>query len=94
MTALHKEQALSVRLGDTLELVLLLDGVGVRGTLSSVDELVSKALSNGLDVAERGLTSTLGEEGDGLEKAERNTEQSAQCQLRREKEMMDDGATS
>lgn len=57
---------LSVGLGDTLELVLLLDGVRVGGSLSGVDQLLSEALSNGLDVAESGLTGTDGEEGDGL----------------------------
>ncbi|GMT31387.1 hypothetical protein PFISCL1PPCAC_22684, partial [Pristionchus fissidentatus] len=39
----------TVRLGDTLELVLLLDGVAVRRSLGGVDELISKALSDGLD---------------------------------------------
>lgn len=38
------------------ELILLLDGVGVGGALGSVDELISEALSNGLDVAESRLT--------------------------------------
>lgn len=57
---------LPVALGNTLELVLLLDGVRVGGTLGSVDQLISEALSNGLDVAESGLASTSGEEVDGL----------------------------
>jgi hypothetical protein len=57
---------LSVALGHTLQLVLLLDSVRVAGTLGSVDQLLSKALSNGLDVAERGLAGTSGEEGDSL----------------------------
>jgi len=57
---------LSVALGDTLQLVLLLDSVRVAGTLSSVDQLLSKALSNGLDIAERGLAGTSGEERDSL----------------------------
>jgi len=57
---------LSVGLGDTLELILLLDGVRVAATLGSVDQLLSKALGNALDVAERGLTGTDGEEGDTL----------------------------
>ena len=57
---------LSVGLGDTLELVLLLDGVRVGGSLGGVDQLLSKALSNGLDVAESSLTGTDGEEGNGL----------------------------
>ena len=57
---------LSVGLGDTLELVLLLDGVRVGRTLGGVDQLFSKALCNGLDVAESGLTGTNGQEGDSL----------------------------
>ena len=60
------QKDLSVGLGNTLELVLLLDGVGVRGTLGGVDQLVGKALSNGLDVAERSLASTLGQQRDSL----------------------------
>lgn len=62
----RKAMRLSVGLGNTLELVLLLDGVRVGGTLGGVDELLSKALGNGLDVAESGLTGTDGQEGDGL----------------------------
>lgn len=57
---------LPVGLGNTLELILLLDGVGVGGSLGGVDKLVSEALSNGLDVAEGSFTSTSGEEVDGL----------------------------
>jgi hypothetical protein len=57
---------LSVALGHTLQLILLLDSVRVAGTLSSVDKLLSKALSNGLDIAERGLAGTSGEERDSL----------------------------
>ena len=66
LPAKDERRHLAVRLGNTLELVLLLDGVRVGGSLSSVDELLSKALSNGLDVAERGLTGTDGEKSDGL----------------------------
>lgn len=57
---------LSVRLGDTLQLVLLLDGVGVGAALGGVDELFSQALSNGLDIAESGFTGTNCQESDGL----------------------------
>jgi len=57
---------LSVGLGNTLELVLLLDGVAVAASLSSVDQLLSQALGNTLDVPEGGLTGTDGEERDGL----------------------------
>ncbi|KAF8373394.1 hypothetical protein PRIPAC_79823 [Pristionchus pacificus] len=49
-------QAGTVKLGDTLELVLLLDGVAVgagggrgRGFLGGVDQLVGQALSDRLD---------------------------------------------
>ena len=63
----YKERTpLSVGLGDTLELILLLDGVRVGRTLGGVDELLSKALSNRLDVAESGLTGTDGQESNGL----------------------------
>jgi len=57
---------LSVGLGNTLELVLLLDGVAVAASLSGVDQLLSQALGNTLDVPEGGLTGTDGEERDGL----------------------------
>ena len=57
---------LSVALGDTLQLILLLDSVRVAASLGGVDQLFGQALSNGLDVAERGLAGTGGEEGDGL----------------------------
>jgi hypothetical protein len=42
-------------LGNTLKFVLLLDGIRVGGSLGGVDELISKAFSNGLDVAESRL---------------------------------------
>lgn len=57
---------LSVGLGDTLELVLLLNGVRVAGTLGGVDQLLSQALGDRLDVAERGLAGTGGQEGNSL----------------------------
>jgi len=57
---------LSVGLGHTLQLVLLLDRVRVAASLGSVDELFSQALGNRLDVAERRLAGTDGEEGNGL----------------------------
>merc|ERR1711918_102579 len=56
---------LPVGLGDTLNLVLLLDGVAVGGALGGVDELLGEALSDGLDVAESSFASTGGEEPDG-----------------------------
>jgi len=53
---------LTVGLGNTLSLILLLDGIRVAGTLSSVHELISKTLSDGLNVAESRVTDTLSEE--------------------------------
>ena len=43
---------LTVRLGDTLEFILLLDGVGVAGSLGGIDQLVGQALCDRLDVTE------------------------------------------
>jgi hypothetical protein len=48
---------LTVGLGDTLKLVLLLNGIRVGRTLGGVDQLISQALSNGLDVPEGSLAS-------------------------------------
>jgi len=53
---------LTVGLGNTLSLILLLDGIGVAGALSSVHELISKTLSDGLNVTESSVTNTLGKE--------------------------------
>jgi len=61
-----RKNHLSVRLGNTLQLVLLLDSVAVAASLGSVDQLLSQALGDGLDVPEGSLTGTDGEEGDGL----------------------------
>merc|ERR1711968_115562 len=49
---------LPVGLSHALDLVLLLDGVRVGRALGSVDELLSEALSDGLDVAEGCFAST------------------------------------
>lgn len=57
---------LSVALGHTLQLILLLDSVRVAAALGGVDQLLGKALSNRLDVAESGFSGTGGEQGDGL----------------------------
>ncbi len=57
---------LTVALGDTLSLLLLLDGIGVSGASGSVDELISKALSDALDVAEGAVADTLSHEVEGL----------------------------
>ena len=58
--------SLTVGLGDTLELVLLLDGVAVGATLGSVDQLVGQALGDRLDVTERGFTGAGAKEPDSL----------------------------
>lgn len=47
---------LSVRLGDSLKLVLLLDGVRVGRSLGGVDELIGKTLGDRLGVVESGFT--------------------------------------
>ena len=57
---------LSVGLGHTLQLVLLLDGVAVRAALGGVDQLLGEALSHALDVPEGRFSRTDGEEGNGL----------------------------
>lgn len=48
-------EGLTVGLRHSFNLILLLDGVAIRGASGCVDDLVSEALSNGLDVAERSL---------------------------------------
>lgn len=53
---------LTVRLGNSLQLVLLLDSVRGGRTLGSVDQLLSQTLSNSLDVSERSLSSTDGQQ--------------------------------
>ena len=57
---------LAVSLGGALNLVLLLDGVGVGATLGGVHDLVGKALGHGLEVTEGGLAGTLAHHVDGL----------------------------
>ena len=57
---------LSVGLGDALDLVLLLDGVGVGGSAGGVDDLVGEALGDGLEVAEGGLAGSGGDEVEGV----------------------------
>ncbi|QBM90592.1 hypothetical protein METSCH_F01760 [Metschnikowia aff. pulcherrima] len=56
---------LTVRLGNSLQLVLLLDGVRSRRALGGVDQLLGQALGNGLDVSERSLSGTDGQQGNG-----------------------------
>lgn len=53
---------LTVGLGDSLQLVLLLDGVRGRRTLGSVDQLFSQTFSDGLDVSEGSFSSTNGDQ--------------------------------
>merc|ERR1740123_1510992 len=60
------DACLSVGLGHTLQLVLLLDCVAVGGTLGSVDDLVRETLSDGLDVPEGSLPSSSAEQPDRL----------------------------
>merc|ERR1719154_144838 len=61
-----KTKILTVRLGDTLEFVLLLDSVAVARTTGSVDQLISQAFSNGLDVTEGSLSGTSAQKPDSL----------------------------
>lgn len=58
--------SLTVGLGNTLDLVLLLDSIGVGGSTGGVDELLGEALGHGLEVAEGSLTGTGGEEVEGV----------------------------
>lgn len=58
---------LTVGLGNSFQLVLLLDGVRVGGTLGGVDQLVSQALGDRLDVVERGLAGSGAQQPDGLQ---------------------------
>jgi hypothetical protein len=57
-------QNLSVGLGNTLNLVLLLNSIRVLVLVGAVHDLISEALGDGLKVAERGVTSTLSHEVD------------------------------
>merc|ERR1740128_155174 len=57
---------LTVRLGHTLEFVLLLDGVTVAGSLGGVDQLVGQALGDGLDVTESSLPGSGAQQPDSL----------------------------
>jgi hypothetical protein len=49
---------LTVRLGNTFDLILLLDGIRVGRTTGSVDEFLRQALGHGLQVTEASFTST------------------------------------
>ena len=65
-TLRKKARSLSVGLGNTLQLILLLDGVTVGAALGGVDQLVAETLSDGLDVPEGGLSGASAEEPDSL----------------------------
>jgi len=58
--------SLTIGLSNTLQLILLLDGIRVAASLGGVDELFGQALGNTLDVAEGGLTGTNCKKSDGL----------------------------
>jgi hypothetical protein len=57
---------LTIALCDTLQLVLLLDRIGIAASLGCIDQLFSQALSYALDVSEGGFTGANGEQGNGL----------------------------
>ena len=63
---------LSVGLGNSLQLILLLDGVTVAASLGGVDQLISQALGDGLDVSEGSLASSGAEKPDSLETRDSN----------------------
>jgi hypothetical protein len=65
-TPVPSTTTLPIALGDTFQLVLLLDGVGVAASLGSVDQLFGETFSNALDVSERSFTCTNGEKGNSL----------------------------
>jgi len=58
--------SLTVRFGDTLQLILLLDSVAVGRSLGGIDQLVSETFSNGLDVSESRLSCASDEKPNGL----------------------------
>ena len=58
--------SLPVSLGHALDLVLLLDGVGVGRSAGGVDDLVGEALGDGLDVPEGGLARAGGDQVQSL----------------------------
>ena len=62
----EKATSLSVGLGYTLQLILLLDGIAVGTALGCVDQLVTETLSDGLDVPEGSLPGASAEKPDGL----------------------------
>lgn len=62
----HKAHPLPIALGDTLQLILLLDRVRVAASLGGVDQFFCETLGDALDVSERSLSGTNGEKGNCL----------------------------
>ena len=62
----RREADLSVGDGNSLQFVSLLEGIRVWRFFGSVDQLVSQALSNGLDVTEGRLAGASTQKPDGL----------------------------
>lgn len=62
----HAAAALTVRLGDTLNLILLLDRVRVAALLGAVHDLVRQALADRFDVTEGRVTGSDADQVDGL----------------------------
>lgn len=61
-----KAAALTIGFGDTLNLVLLLDGVRVGRTTGGVDEFLGEAFCHCLQVAEGGLSCAGGQQVEGV----------------------------
>lgn len=62
----NHEVCLTIGLGNTLDFVLLLDGVGVGRSSGSIYNLVGQALGDGLNVSKAGLAGASGHEVDGV----------------------------
>merc|ERR1719215_2243836 len=56
----------AICLGNTFDLILLLDGVAVRGLLGTVHDFVGQALRNGFDVTESAVPGARADEIDRL----------------------------
>jgi len=57
---------LPVALGNTFQLVLLLNGIRIAASLGSINQLFGQALGNAFDVTERSFAGTDGEQSNGL----------------------------
>ena len=66
LTRITCARDLSVRFGNTLQFILLLDSVAVGAALGRVDQLVTETLGDRLDVPEGGFSGASAEEPDGL----------------------------